>query len=80
MLARRPEDKICLGGDTMGEKAIFFSPTGGVKKVAEILCNNLFDFTFSIFLFLLCISTLILRRLFPSHLPFLTFLAPTSDF
>lgn len=29
----------------MGEKAIFFSPTGGVKKVAEILCNNLFDFT-----------------------------------
>ena len=29
----------------MGEKAIFFSPTGGVKKVAEILCNNLFKGT-----------------------------------
>lgn len=31
----------------MGEKAIFFSPTSGVKKVAEILCNDLIDFTLS---------------------------------
>ena len=30
----------------MGEKAIYFSPTGGVKTVAEILCNDLIDFTF----------------------------------
>ena len=29
----------------MVEKAIYFSPTGGVKKVAEILCNDLIDFT-----------------------------------
>ena len=31
----------------MGEKAIYFSPTGGVKTVAEILCNDLIDFTLS---------------------------------
>ena len=31
----------------MGEKAIYFSPTGGVKTVAEILCNYLIDFTLS---------------------------------
>lgn len=29
----------------MEEKAIYFSPTGGVKKVAEMLCNDLVDFT-----------------------------------
>ena len=28
----------------MGEKAIYFSPTGGVKTVAEILCNDLIDY------------------------------------
>ena len=32
----------------MGEKAIYFSPTGGVKTVAEILCNYLIDFTLSV--------------------------------